>query len=178
MTNEDSVDRGLSAWMAELPDVDPHIEAARQRLLRLGRQLERTLAETAGHHGLTLGDWEALSVLRRSGTPYELSPTALAAELEITSGTISVRLDRLQRAGLITRSRSTADARARTVQLTRSGHQAWSAATKERTDREHLLLTAALEPHELHTLNQLVRKVALAIEHERGPAPRRGPTPE
>src|SRR5262249_42188010 len=97
----DSVDLELDAWLAELPGVDPLTEAARMRLLRLGRQLERALARTAEEHGMTLGDWEALSVLRRSAAPYQLPPTVLAQALVITTGTMSVRLDRLLKAGLI-----------------------------------------------------------------------------
>src|SRR5438105_1269825 len=99
--NLDTVDGELNAWMAELPGVDPEVEAARMRLLRLGRQLERVLSRIAEQFGMTLGDWETLSVLRRSSKPYQLSPTALAQALTVTSGTMSVRLDRLVRAGLV-----------------------------------------------------------------------------
>src|SRR5947209_5512958 len=91
----DAVDRELNAWMAELPGVDEGVEAARMRLLRLGRQLERLLSEIAERFGMTLGDWETLSVLRREPERYQLPPTALAHALSVTSGTMSVRLDRL-----------------------------------------------------------------------------------
>src|SRR5690242_19272332 len=97
----DTVDRELSAWLAELPGVDADIEAARMRLLRLGRQLERLLGRIAQDFGMTIGDWETLSVLRRSAHPYQLSPTALARALSVTSGTMSVRVDRLLEAGLV-----------------------------------------------------------------------------
>lgn len=102
----------------------------------------------------------------------------LAAELQVTTGTMSVRLDRLQRAGLVMRSRSAADGRARPVRLTRAGHRTWAKATAARTALEARLLTTALRPRDIRALNWLLRSISVAIERDRGPAPRRGATGE
>lgn len=170
----DSVDRELSAWLFELPGVDPDIEAARMRLLRLGRQLERLLARIAEEFGMTLGDWETLSVLRRSAQPYQLSPTALAQALSVTSGTISVRLDRLVKAGLVEPVEGAIDGRSRPVRLTRAGHDRWAAATRARTKMERQLLGRALTNRQIALLNTLLRGVMASFEDGLGPAPRRG----
>lgn len=170
----DSVDRELRAWLAELPGVDPDIEAARMRLLRLGRQLERLLARIAQNFGMTLGDWETLSVLRRSAPPYQLSPKALAQALSVTSGTMSVRLDRLVKAGLVEPVESVIDGRSRPVRLTRSGHERWAAATRARTEMECQLLGRALTNRRIALLNTLLRGVMASFEEGLGPAPPRG----
>ncbi len=66
---QDSVERDATRWLAELPGVDAGIEMIHMRLKRLGQQTTRMLATIAQHHGLSVGDWETLSVLRRSGDP-------------------------------------------------------------------------------------------------------------
>jgi len=171
-TNGDSVDRDLDAWMAELPGVDPAVEAVRMRLRRLGREMERLLAAIAVRHGLTLGDWETLSVLRRGGWPYVASPTDLARALGVTSGTMSVRLERLQRAGLVEPAATAADGRGRPVRLTAAGSARWRAATDERTELEARLLAEAFDPGEVAELGRLLRKLAARVEG--GPAAERG----
>lgn len=167
----DSVDRDLAAWMAELPGVDPAVEAVRMRLRRLGREMDRLLAAIAARHGLTLGDWETLSLLRRGGSPYVAAPTELARSLGVTSGTMSVRLERLQRAGLVEPAGTAADGRGRPVRLTGAGAARWQAATAERTAREARLMTEALDAAEIDELGRLLRKLTARVEaaaRERG----------
>jgi DNA-binding MarR family transcriptional regulator len=172
--SQDSVDRELAAWLAELPGVAPLVEAVRMRLLRMGRQLERSLAETAREHGITLGDWETLSILCRSGRPYQLSPGHLARSLGVTAGTMSVRLERLVRAGLVKPAASGDDARGRPVRLTASGHRIWRKATDARTRLEAALIGETLGPHALRTLNALLRRLMIRFEAILGAPPLRG----
>jgi DNA-binding MarR family transcriptional regulator len=171
--SDDSVDRDLVDWLAELPRVDPGIEAARMRLLRIGRQSEQMLAGIAAQHGLTLGDWETLSVLRRSGPPYAMTPSGLMAALGVTSGTVSVRIERLQKAGLVEPADSSGDGRSRPVRLTGEGTRRWQAATDARTAFEHRLFTQAFTPGQVLRLNTLLRVLMLELEAELGPPPRR-----
>ena len=135
-SGQDSVGAELDAWIEQMPvGVDADIEAARQRIGRISRQFGHVLARAAAQHELTVGDWEALSVLRRSGHPYVRTPKQLAETLGVTSGTISVRIDRLMQAGLVEPA-SSLDGRSRPVRLTRKGQHRWSAATKARTAYE------------------------------------------
>ena len=168
-----TVDHELSAWLAELPGVDADIEAARMRLLRLGRHLERMPVRIAEDFGMTVGDWETLSVLRRSAPPYQLSPTALAHALSVTSGTMSVRLDRLFQAGPVEAVEGAADGRSRPVLLTRAGHERWKAATRRRTELERQLIGRALTGRRTADLNSLLRSVMASFEEGLGPAPPR-----
>ena len=173
MMIQDSVDREADAWFAELPWVDSEVEMARMRLLRLGRQMERMLSLLAERHGMTSGDWETLSVLQRSGAPFTMSPTALAEALRITSGTISVRLDRLENAGLVERAEGGSDARIKPVRLTDAGRSRWREATKARTAIEERLIAGVLGMDGVRKLNVLLRSVMHSFELEFGSAPRR-----
>jgi DNA-binding MarR family transcriptional regulator len=136
------------------------------------------LAAIAARHGMTLGDWETLSVLRRSGRPYRQTPTELAQLLQVTSGTISVRLDRLQASGLIRQVAGAVDGRSKPVQLTADGERRWRDATAERTGVEAKLLSDALTPVELKRFNELLSKVMVALEARFGQPPRRVATGE
>lgn len=162
----DSVGRELDDWLAQMPPgVDRDVEAARQRIGRLSRQFEQVLARAAAEHGMTVGDWEALSVLRRAGPVC--TPKQLAETLDLTSGTVSVRLDRLLRADLVEQVPAT-DGRSRPVRLTRTGHARWRAATRARTTYERELFCDV----DLTTLNPLLSRLLNEFEDELGPVSR------
>ena len=140
------------------------------RLKRLGQQTARMLATIAQHHGLSVGDWETLSVLRRSGEPYVRTPSELMQALGVTSGTISVRIERLIQAGLLEPASTGEDGRSRPVRLTDEGSRRWSAATAERTEFEARLLNRALNPEEIPYLNLLLGALLVEMETEMGDA--------
>ena len=164
----DSVDREATAWLDELSGVDPEIEMARMRLRRIGQQSEHMLSDIAQRHDLTLGDWETLSVLRQSGPPYVMTPSELAQALGVTSGTISVRIERLIQVGLIEPAGSTSDGRSRPIRITDEGTRRWRAATMERTSAEARVFQNALGPIEIEYLNQLLRWLMIEMETEFG----------
>lgn len=172
---DDSVTRDLAEWMTELPGVDRDIEAARQRIAGLGRLLERGLGRIAPTHELSLGDWEALAVLQRAGPPYERTPNEIAHAIGVTSGTMSVRIERLANAGLIERGPTRTDRRSRPIRLTSNGQKRWRAATADRTRIEQILIGDALNPTELDQLNILLAKLLHRLEDELSAAPTRGP---
>ncbi|HEY4023429.1 MAG TPA: MarR family transcriptional regulator [Pseudonocardiaceae bacterium] len=164
----DSVDADLETWLDVMPaDVDPEVEAARQRIARIGRQFEQVLRRAAAQHQLTVGDWQALSVLHRSGEPNVLTPKELTDLLGVTSGTISVRIDRLSKAGLV-EPVAAADGRSRPIRLTDKGRERWAAATKMRTDYEREIFSEALREAELAELNPLLRLLLSRFESEFG----------
>jgi len=160
--------------MAELPGVTAQVEAARQRIVGIARLLERGLASIAARHALTLGDWEALSALQRSGPPYERSPKELAQALGVTSGTMTVRIERLAHAGLVEPGAARSDGRSRPVRLTTAGRERWRAATHERTAIEQALLAEALSEQQLDQLNPLLAEVLALLEETSGRAPVHG----
>ncbi|MEV5711365.1 MarR family transcriptional regulator [Actinoallomurus sp. NPDC052274] len=168
----DSVGADLPRWIGQMPSgVDPGVEAARQRIGRIARLFEHILERAAGRESITVGDWAALSVLQRSGPPYERTPKQLADALGLTSGTVSVRIDRLTRGGLVEPAPA-ADGRSRPVRLTDEGRRLWSAATAQRTLEEQRLFGGALDPDQVDRLNSLLGALLFRLEEEFGPAPR------
>lgn len=168
----DSVSAEISSWTDQMPPgVDPDVEAARQRIGRISRLFGRLLERVADERKITLGDWEALSVLRRSGPPYERTPKQLADALTLTPGTISVRIERLTRAGLV-EPVPAADGRSRPVRLTEHGCREWADATARRTAEEQRLFDAALDRDRLARLNELLADLLSGLEAELGPGSR------
>jgi DNA-binding MarR family transcriptional regulator len=52
-------------------------------------------------YGLQQGEFDALATLRRSGAPEGLTPTALFEAAMMSSGGMTARIDRLEKAGLV-----------------------------------------------------------------------------
>lgn len=99
-----------------------------------------------------------------------LTPKELGDRLGVTSGTVTVRIDRLERAGLVERVAASSDGRSRPVRLTRKGRARWAAATKKRTEREQALFTSALPEGDLAALNALLSRLLTRFETEFGPS--------
>jgi DNA-binding MarR family transcriptional regulator len=83
----------------------------------MGDRMEKAYAR----HGISRGEFDVLATLRRSDTPYALSPRQLSATLMLTTGGMTGRLDKLERAGLLRRSPDPHDRRGLQVTLTDKG---------------------------------------------------------
>src|SRR4051812_49999202 len=97
----DDVDRIVAAWRRERPDLDVGPLHVLSRVSRLARHLDLARGAAFAQHGLEGWEFDVLSALRRAGAPYELSPGQLVAQTLVTSGTMTNRVDRLQRPGLV-----------------------------------------------------------------------------
>src|SRR5919198_680284 len=168
----DIVDGHIEDWTREFPTMDVETEGLVERIAKLSRYFERSLAETATAFGLTMQDWELLSALRRVGPPYRLSPTQLASDLMLSSGAMTARLDRLERTGLVRRRPDPDDRRAVRVELTEKGSRTWCEAVDVQAERE-ARIAAALSEREKQALNGLLRRLMLTFEETAGPPPRR-----
>lgn len=172
MHPKDSLAREFDEWLSAIPgDVDAVSELVRQRIGRTSRQFERVLAEVADDHEMSTGDWEALSVLARSSRGEEMTPGRLGTLLGLTSGTISVRIERLASSGLIERTEGV-DKRQRPIRLTAAGQDAWGRATLTRTTVESELIRECLTDRELDQLSDLLGTLLVRLESAYGPAPR------
>ncbi|MFC6706949.1 MarR family winged helix-turn-helix transcriptional regulator [Flexivirga alba] len=120
---------------------------------------------------MSAGDWEALSALARSSDDGGVTPGRMATLLGLTSGTVSVRIERLMSAGLVERAEGT-DKRQRPIRLTASGRDAWGAATLARTRTESWLLRDCLSEKEIDDLGGLLGTLLARLETEYGLAPR------
>ncbi len=95
----DEVDRIVAAWRHERPDLDVSPMEILSRVTRLSRQLDRARKSSFAEYGIEGWAFDVLSALRRSGEPYQLSPSTLLQETLVTSGTMTNRIDRLVTAG-------------------------------------------------------------------------------
>lgn len=145
MSEPDAVDRILAQWRTERPDLDVSTIGVIGRLHRVADALRRELVGVYERYGLGEGEFDILATLRRAGEPYETAPGALAASTMVTTGAVSKRLDRLERAGLVERRRSADDGRGRVVALTTAGRTLIDDAFAAHVRNEQRLL-AALDP--------------------------------
>jgi DNA-binding MarR family transcriptional regulator len=118
MPVDDEIQRLVEQWRPERPDLDLDAMATIARLLQLGRMLDAAIAELAAEYEVQPAEGDILFTLRRSGPPYRLSPSAISESLLVSSGTLTSRLDRLERKGLIKRVPHPEDRRSVEVELT------------------------------------------------------------
>lgn len=142
MPNDDAVDRIQEQWRRERPDLDVSPSGLIGRLHRVADRLRRELLRLYEQYGLGEGEFDILATLRRSGTPFEMAPGALAQRTMVTTGAVSKRLDRLEDAGLVERRRSDADGRGRVVALTEAGRALIDDAFTAHVRNEHRLVAA------------------------------------
>lgn len=138
--HRDRVARIQAEWHRERPEVDVSPQGVIGRLHRLADRLHEEIAAVYAGHGLSEGEFDVLATLRRAGQPYERSAGELAAWTMITSGGLTKRLDRLERAALVTRRVSDGDGRGRVVRLTPEGLRLVDAAFSAHMANERRLL--------------------------------------
>jgi DNA-binding MarR family transcriptional regulator len=119
----DSVDRIIQAWAERDPQVDARPLEVVGRLLLCAEHCKRDLVAALRPFDLSFGDFDVINTLRRRGEEQGTNPSDLAASSLITTGAMTSRLDRLERAGLIRRTPDPADGRGVRVRLTTRGEQ-------------------------------------------------------
>lgn len=163
----DRVARIQREWVRERPDVDVRPQGVIGRLHRLGAHLAEELSVVYRKHGLGEGDFDVLAALRRAGAPFERAPGELAEHTMVTTGAMTKRVDRLERAGLVSRRASESDGRGRVVALTPVGRALIDRAFSEHMANERRLLDALTEDQAAR-LESLLTKWLAAVEEPRG----------
>ena len=159
----DSIDHVLADWARERPDLDFTPVGVINRLARVRSYLDAALAEVFAQFGLTAADFIVIVTLRRAGSPYRMPQARLMDALGLTSGTVSVRLDRLERQGIVTREPGPASARGSMVQLTATGLALFDRVAPVHLANEDRLL-AALSGDERLALAGLLRRLLASFE--------------
>lgn len=161
----DEVDRIVAAWRHERPDLDVSPMEVLSRVSRLSKQLDKARKVTFHNHGLEVWAFDVLSALRRSGAPYQLSPSRLISEMMVTSGTMTNRIDRLVTAGWVSRHPDPADRRGVLVRLTAAGQAKVDGALAELLVLEAELL-AQLSAPQRRKLSELLRQLSTGFDGE------------
>lgn len=111
--------------------------------------------------GLQPGEFDVLATLRRSGAPFALTPTDLYEAAMISSGSMTNRLDRLEKAGLVERRPNPADKRGTLVALTSEGLDVIEKAVVAHVANQHAILEG-LGKEEQAALSALLEKLLAA----------------
>lgn len=159
----DSVDASLARDLAGHPNAEPTVEAVVKRIVQIGREYERAAREVAARHGISLADAEVLFLLAHTDE-RELTPGQLAKSLQITAGSMTARLDRLERAGHLER-RVDPDNRVYVrIALTKAGDDLHHEVVDDLIALRRDLVADALSEPKLSQLNILLRSVLTHIE--------------
>ncbi len=158
----DYIDKIISQWQVEFPDLDMTTLAIGGRLGQAHRLMRAEMEKNFHAVGLSCSGFDVLATLRRCGKPYTMSPKDLIANTMVTSGTMTNRLDQLEKAGFIIRVPSKTDKRSCLVTLTDDGLAVVEKAIVQNVEL-HDKLFAAFSPEERKQLNQGL-KVLLAAQ--------------
>ncbi|AUG77172.1 MarR family transcriptional regulator [Kitasatospora sp. MMS16-BH015] len=157
----DAVDVITAQWQRVRPDLETAAMATFGRVYRLAKAVGDRTERAYAAYGIGRGEFDVLATLRRSGEPYTLSPRELTATLMLTTGGMTGRLDKLEKAELLTRSPDPTDRRALRVTLTPAGLDLIDQAVGAGLVAQQAVLDG-LTPAEVETLNDLLRRLLTA----------------
>ncbi|MCU1438750.1 MAG: hypothetical protein JWP66_1837 [Naasia sp.] len=126
------VERRASAPLTSDPDdlgmsddVSATVHESAMAISGLIRSVEKYRRRVAHRFGVSVTELRALAQLSEHD---ELTPRQLADRLDLTTGSVTALLDRLEEADLVRRTRHPSDRRSLQLQLTESGHRLMSAS--------------------------------------------------
>ncbi|MCH8542150.1 MAG: MarR family transcriptional regulator [Alcanivorax sp.] len=125
----------------------------------------RSMEKTWSEHGLNGASFDVLATLRRAGPPYALSPGELMASTMVTSGTMTHRVDQLEKAGLVVRTRNPEDGRGWLIALSPEGFELIEEAVTAHVETQARLV-AALTDEQRAQLDDLLREFLRGVRCE------------
>jgi len=159
----DSVDRLIADWNRVRPELDFTPVAVVARLARARAHIDSALEAVFAEHGLSAPGFAVLVTLARLDRPAGVPQRTLTDELGLTSGTISVRMDRLEEQGLVERRAGAGDRRNSLIVLTAKGRALFERIVPAHLENERRLLIA-LDDDEQALLATLLRKLLVGYE--------------
>ncbi|MER6990624.1 MarR family transcriptional regulator [Saccharopolyspora hirsuta] len=137
-----------AAWRRELPGSRTESIEIITPIWRIAKLLADERRRTLARLGIDPSTLDLLSVIRRSGPPYELTTREITRRTLVTAGAISQRIARAEQAGLVARSPSSASRRAVAVRLTDAGHRLIESTVRQLLNHEaELIETLTDEDH-------------------------------
>ncbi|MDJ0379798.1 MarR family transcriptional regulator [Streptomyces sp. G-G2] len=158
MSEKDAVDAITAQWNVVRPELDVAPMAVFGRIYRISRAMGDAMDRAYARYGISRGEFDVVATLRRSGEPYTLSPRQLSATLMLTTGGMTGRLDKLEKAGLLARRPDPHDRRGLQVTITERGLALIDEAVAAGLDVQRAALTG-LEDEEVAVLTGLLRKL-------------------
>jgi DNA-binding MarR family transcriptional regulator len=160
---QDHIDQAIAKWKRERPDYDLTPVEIIGRAGRIMEYVDRTLEAKFEEFGLSRASFDVLATLRRNGPPYKMTQRDLMRSLLRTSGSMSLRIDALQRQRLVERTQDDEDRRSVFVILTAKGSKLLETIIPEHLTNERALLSG-LSMAERTDLTALLRKWLAGLE--------------
>ena len=159
----DRASRAAAQWAVQRPDLDM---LPMEVLGRLNEASQLVIRERQtplfASHGLQHGEFDVLATLRRSGDRDGLTPTTLFEATMMSSGGMTARIDRLEKAGMVERRPHPSDRRATLVRRTAKGFDLIDSIMPSHQDAARAAL-AGLSIEEQKTLNALLARLIAGL---------------
>jgi DNA-binding MarR family transcriptional regulator len=160
--DQDRLDPHVRLALATWPQIDPAVEGIVTGIGRASRQLDAEMRASLAHVGLTKEEFKVLMELHAGPRTHG----ALCRELEVSTGVMTNRLDKLERMGLVNRAKDPNDRRGVMLVLTPAGAERLDAYIDRGAHRERQLLEG-LSLNDKRQLNKLLTKLVDSLEAER-----------
>jgi DNA-binding MarR family transcriptional regulator len=149
----------LATW----PQIDPAVEGIVTRIAKASRHLDAEMRASLAHVGLTKEEFKVLIELKAGPQTHG----ALCRHLDVSTGAMTNRLDKLERAGLVSRSQDPNDRRGVLLTLTKAGAERLDAYIDRGAHRERQLLEG-LSATDKRRLNEMLTKLVDSLDAELG----------
>ena len=165
--DHDAVDDIVNQWTREWPGLDVTPLEVLGRLHRTYLRYQSTLGRIFDEYDLNMASFDVLAALRRSGTPYRMTPGQLAESSLVTTGGVTLRIDRLEKAGLVRRERDADDRRIVHAELTDAGKKLIDEVAVAHFENETRMLSG-MSADDQAELVQLLRKLEHSLAQHQG----------
>ena len=160
--DQDAVDDIIGQWGHERPEMDVSALRVFGRLHRAYLLYQSSLSSLFAEYDLNMASFDVLASLRRNGAPYRMTSGELAKTMLVTTGGVTLRVDRLEKAGLVERKRDPDDRRIVYVCLTTTGLSLIDQTASAHFANE-LRLLQNLDEDDQHQLAELLRRLEASI---------------
>jgi DNA-binding MarR family transcriptional regulator len=172
------VDVMIDQWANERPDLDSSSLGVLARISRLARVAEENADKVLNRFDLSGVEFHLLAAIR-TAPDHRPSPRDLLGPLMVSSGGLTNRIDRLEKANLVERIANPEDRRGVLLQLTEKGRGVVDKVTTEYLANQNQVLDDALAEGERETLSRLLRKLLASMVEAGGDrSPGSAPIPD
>jgi DNA-binding MarR family transcriptional regulator len=156
---DDPVTEHVRWAVANWPQIDPEVEGIVVRVDKLHRHFQEAFRASLGEAGLTKEEWKVLMALHDRVRSHGW----LCQDLDVSTGAMTNRLDKLERRGLIRRAPDPHDRRGVLLKLTETGESQLEDYIEAGARRERELLDD-LTVAERQELNRLMSKLLASLQ--------------
>jgi DNA-binding MarR family transcriptional regulator len=151
------------------PQIDPEVEGIVVRAEKIHRHFQDAFRASLGEAGLTKEEWKVLMALHDSVRSHG----SLCHDLDVSTGAMTNRLDKLEGRGLIRRAPDPSDRRGVLLEITEAGDAQLAEYIEAGAGRERELVDD-LTVAEKRELNRLMSKLLASLQAKNpGKAPGR-----